>query len=178
MYAHIHPSTARFTLQPAPSSVAAVDRALCSMAVSSYRQSLYRRSLYMKEMFCFSAESSVRFGACWRRSVAVPERRLRVGNGRSRPEERGSVNRTRAVGGVKSVSRFERQGKIRKASIGSQTGVNPGGEPPTERLARGVEAKNPSASLHKTPSSTVITLTTSASSLSIPSTTRLTAENM
>jgi hypothetical protein len=45
VYAHIHPSSARFTLQLAPSSVAAVKRALCPMAVSSCKQSLYREPL-------------------------------------------------------------------------------------------------------------------------------------
>ena len=90
---------------------------------------------------------------------ADPECPQWVGSRRSRPEERGSANRTRAVGGVKSVSRFELQGKIRGAICGAQTGVNPGGEPLTARLARGVEPKNPSASFHKSPSKTVTTLT-------------------
>jgi hypothetical protein len=55
------------------------------------------------------------------------EWRLWVGNGGSSPEERGSANRTRAVGGVKSVSRFELQGKTHEASTYAQTGVNADG---------------------------------------------------
>ena len=66
----------------------------------------------------------------WDGAVAEQVRaewRLWVGNGRSSPEERGSANRTRAVGGVKSVSRFELQGKTHEASTYAQTGVNADG---------------------------------------------------
>jgi hypothetical protein len=65
--------------------------------------------------------------AVGRQKILGAQRLLWVGNGRSSPEERGSANRTRAVGGVKSVSRFELQGKTHEASTYAQTGVNADG---------------------------------------------------
>ncbi len=62
MHAHIHPSSARFTMRLSQGSVSTLNWALRPMMVSSFRQSLYREPLRLRIGVTPSARDSTHVG--------------------------------------------------------------------------------------------------------------------